>query len=303
MLGGRVQIDNQFAGSVRAAPSALDGFIRSGLLIRILAVQVSDRRKTTGPQRMEIRTMAAAKSNTKIAINCDMGESFGLYKMGDDEGLMPHITIANVACGFHASDPSVMAKTVRLAKQHNVKVGAHPSLPDLQGFGRREMKMRPEELTDCIVYQVGALKGFLEREGMQLYHIKPHGSLYGMAARSEEVAKAVADAAKVFSVPVMGMIGTLHEKVYQAEGLEFISEYYADLDYDDQGMVIITREHRAFDPKRSAERALRAVKEGVTLSVNGKEVRVRADCICVHSDTPNAVELAQTVKTAVADYL
>jgi 5-oxoprolinase (ATP-hydrolysing) subunit A len=252
---------------------------------------------------MEIRTMAAAKSNTKIAINCDMGESFGLYKMGDDEGLMPHITIANVACGFHASDPSVMAKTVRLAKEHNVKVGAHPSLPDLQGFGRREMKMRPEELTDCVVYQVGALTGFLEREGLELNHIKPHGSLYGMAARSEEVAKAVAAAAKVFNVPLMGMVGTLHEQVYQAEGLGFISEYYADLDYDDQGMVIITREHHAFDPKQAAERALRAVKEGVTVSINGKEVKVRADCICVHSDTPNAVELAETVKAAVADYL
>jgi len=106
--------------------------------------------------------MSAAKENAiKLAINCDMGESFGLYKIGDDEGMMPHITIANVACGFHASDPTVMAHTVRLAKRHNVKVGAHPSLPDLQGFGRREMKMRPEELTDCIVYQVGALKGFL----------------------------------------------------------------------------------------------------------------------------------------------
>jgi UPF0271 protein len=252
---------------------------------------------------MEIKTMAAAKSNTKIAINCDMGESFGLYKMGDDEGLMPHITIANVACGFHASDPSVMAKTVRLAKRHNVKVGAHPSLPDLQGFGRREMKMRPEELTDCIIYQVGAIKGFLEREGMELYHIKPHGSLYGMAARSEEVAKAVAEAAKVFNVPLMGMIGTFHEHVYPAEGLGFIAEYYADLDYGDDGMVIITREHHAFDPKQAAERALRAVKEGVTVSVSGKDVKVRADCICVHSDTPNAVELAETVKAAVADYL
>src|ERR1700736_4050929 len=175
--------------------------------------------------------MSAAKGNAiKLAINCDMGESFGLYKIGDDEGMMPHITIANVACGFHASGPAGMARPVRLAKRHNVKVGAHPSLPDLQGFGRREMKMRPEELTDCVVYQVGALKGFLEREGMQLYHIKPHGSLYGMAARSEEVAKAVADAAKVFDVPVMGMAGTMHEKVYTAEGLAFISEYYADLD-------------------------------------------------------------------------
>jgi len=231
-----------------------------------------------------------------------MGEGFGLYKLGDDEGLMPHISIANVACGFHASDPTVMACTVRLAKQYNVKVGAHPSLPDLQGFGRREMKMQPEELTNCIIYQVGALKGFLEREGMQLFHIKPHGSLYGMAARSQEVAKAVADAAKVFSVPVMGMVGTLHERVYAAEGLEFISEYYADLDYDDEGMVIITREHRAFDPKRAAERALRAVREGVTVSVSGKDVSVRADCICVHSDTPNAIELARAVKTALAEY-
>lgn len=247
--------------------------------------------------------MAAAKPNAKLAINCDMGESFGLYKMGDDEGLMPHITIANVACGFHASDPSVMAKTVRLAKKHGVKVGAHPSLPDLQGFGRREMKMRPEELTDCIVYQVGALKGFLEREGMELFHVKPHGSLYGMAARSRDVCKAIADAVKVFDVPVMGMAGTMHEQVYVAEGLEFLSEYYADLDYDDEGMVVITREHQAFDPKRAADRAVRAVKEGVAVSVNGKEVKVRADCICVHSDTPNAVALAQSVKTALAEYL
>jgi len=248
--------------------------------------------------------MPAARPNaTTLAINCDMGESFALYKMGDDEGMMPHITIANVACGFHASDPSVMAHTVRLAKRHNVKVGAHPSLPDLQGFGRREMKMRPEELTDCIVYQVGALKGFLEREGMALFHVKPHGSLYGMAARSLEVAKAVADAAKVFNVPVLGMAGTLHEQVYAAEGLQFISEYYADLEYADDGLLIITRQHHAVDPKRAAKRALRAVREGVVESANGKAVRVRADCICVHSDTPNAVEVAQAVKAAVAEYL
>src|ERR1700691_911068 len=112
--------------------------------------------------------MAGPRNARALAINCDMGEDFGLYKMGDDQAMMPHITIANVACGFHASDPTVMARTVALAHRHGVKVGAHPSLPDLQGFGRREMKMRPEELTDCIVYQVGALKGFLEREGIQL---------------------------------------------------------------------------------------------------------------------------------------
>ncbi len=247
--------------------------------------------------------MSAATPNAKLAINCDMGESFGLYKIGDDEGMMPYITIANVACGFHASDPTVMAKTVRLAKRHDVKVGAHPSLPDLQGFGRREMKMRAEELTDCIVYQVGALAGFLEREGMDLFHVKPHGSLYGMAAKSPEVAKAIADAVKVFKVPVLGMAGTQHEQVYTAEGLEFISEYYADLEYADDGTLIITREHHAVDPSRAAERALRAVKEGVAKSVNGGEVHVRADCICVHSDTPNAVEVARAVKAAVSQYL
>ena len=238
-----------------------------------------------------------------VTLNCDMGESYGNWRFGDDAGIMPHIDCANIACGFHASDFNHMRKTVQSAKKNGVKVGAHPSLPDLQGFGRREMKISREELANCIIYQVGALKGFLEREGMDLFHVKPHGSLYGMAAKSQEVAKAVADAAKVFNVPVLGMAGTLHEQIYTAAGLEFISEYYADLDYADDGTLIITREHHAVDPKRAAEGALRAVKEGVAKSVNGNNVHVRADCICVHSDTPNAVEVAQAVKTAVADYL
>ena len=247
--------------------------------------------------------MPARQNARPVAINCDMGESFGLYKMGDDDGMMPHITIANVACGFHASDPTVMARTVRLARQHGVKVGAHPSLPDLQGFGRREMKMRAEELTDCLVYQVGALKAFLDREGMTLFHVKPHGSLYGMAARSPEVAEAVAAAVKVFGVAVLGMAGTMHEKVYTQAGLPFIAEYYADLDYDDDGALIITREHHAVDPAKAAARALRAVEEGKVASINGREVSVRADSICVHSDTPNAVAVARAVKDAVAAYL
>lgn len=238
-----------------------------------------------------------------VGINCDMGESFGLYRMGDDAAIMSYITIANVACGFHASDPTVMARTVRLAKKHRVKVGAHPSLPDLQGFGRREMKMQPDELTDCILYQVGALTGFLEREGMPLNHIKPHGALYGMAARSEEVARAVAKAAGVFKVPLMGMAGTLHEKVYKAAGVPFISEFYADLDYAEDGSVIITREHEAVDPKAAAKRALRAVEEGKVKSVQGPDVRVRADCVCVHSDTPGAVEVAKAVHETLASYM
>jgi 5-oxoprolinase (ATP-hydrolysing) subunit A len=236
-------------------------------------------------------------------INCDMGEGFGLYKMGDDEAIMPLITVANVACGFHASDFNHMRRTVRLAKKDGVKVGAHPSLPDLQGFGRREMKIGREELVNCIIYQVGALKGFLEAEGMPLNHIKPHGALYGMAARMEEIAHAVCDAADVFKVPLMGMIGTCHERIYKARGHKFIAEFYTDLDYADDGSLIITREHQAKDPKDAADRSVRAIKEGKVKSVGGKDVAVRADAICVHSDTPNAVAIAVAVRDAVKPYL
>jgi UPF0271 protein len=232
-------------------------------------------------------------------INCDMGEAFGIYRIGDDEALMPLVSFANVACGFHASDFNHMRKTVRLAKQHHVKVGAHPSFPDLQGFGRRELKMPRDELTNCIIYQVGALKGFLEAEGVALNHIKPHGSLYGMAARSEEVAQAICDAADVFKVPLMGMIGTRHEIVYKARGHAFIAEFYADLEYNDDGSLIVTREHKAVDPAEAASRCLRAIAEGKTKSVNGCDVQVAADSICVHSDTPNAVEVARAVRDAL----
>ncbi len=236
-------------------------------------------------------------------INCDMGEAFGLYRMGDDQGLMPLIHAANVACGFHASDFNHMRSTVKLAKQHGVKVGAHPSLPDLQGFGRREMKIGREELANCIIYQVGALKGFLEAEGMVLNHIKPHGSLYGMAARLEDMAHAICDAADVFKVPLMGMINTCHETVYPARGHKFIAEFYADLDYNDDGGLIITREHAAVDEASAAAKSLRAIREGKVRAVGGKDVAVRADAICVHSDTPNAVAIALAVRAAVKPYL
>lgn len=236
-------------------------------------------------------------------INCDMGEGFGLYKIGDDAALMPLISVANVACGFHGSDFNHMRNTVVLARKNGVKVGAHPSLPDLQGFGRREMKIGREELANCLIYQVGALKGFLEAEGMKLNHIKPHGSLYGMAARMEETAHAVCDAADVFKVPLYGIVGTMHEKVYGERGHKLVSEFYADLDYSDEGATIITREHEAVDPALAASRCLRAIKEGRATSINGKELKVRADSICVHSDTPNAVDIATAVREAVMPYL
>lgn len=192
-----------------------------------------------------------------------------------------------------------MRSTVQLAKKHGVKVGAHPSLPDLQGFGRREMKIGREEMTNLLIYQIGALEGFLQAEGVELNHIKPHGSLYGMAARMDDIAHAICDAADVFKVPLYGMIGTLHETIYPARGHVFVSEFYADLDYTDAGGLIITREHAAKDEGKAAAACVRAIKEGKVTSVGGVDVTVRADSICVHSDTPNAVGLAQAVRAAI----
>ena len=238
-----------------------------------------------------------------LAINCDMGEGFGLYKMGDDEAIMPFISVASVACGFHASDPVVMRDTVRLAKKYGVAVGAHPSLPDLQGFGRREMKLERDELSACITYQVGALKAFLDAEGMPLNHIKPHGVLYGMAARDADVAEAICDAAEPFGVPLFGMANTLHEEIYRKRGFGFVPEFYVDLDYDGKGGLIITRQHVAWDPTEAAARTLRAVTEGVVRSVDGNDVPMRAESLCVHSDTPGAVEVAKAVYEILKPHL
>ncbi len=238
-----------------------------------------------------------------IDINCDMGESFSLYKMGDDEAIMPYITEANVACGFHGSDPNHMHKTVKLAKQHNVKIGAHFSLPDLHGFGRREMKIDREEMANIVIYQIGALREFLNMANVELAHLKPHGALYGMAAREEHIAQAICDASEHLEVPIFGLSGTLHEEIYTARGLDFRAEFFADLDYDDNGRLLITREHPALDPIKVGENALRAVRDGIVISANGKENPVRAETICIHSDTPNVLDIAKAVQTSLSDYL
>jgi UPF0271 protein len=146
-----------------------------------------------------------------VTLNCDMGESYGNWRFGDDAGIMPHIDCANIACGFHASDPWTMLKTVRLALSHGKQVGAHPSLPDREGFGRREMKLQPEELTAAFLYQIGALTGMLAAEGGRLSHVKPHGIIYGMAANDMDTARAIAAAVRPFGVPLFGMAGTCHE--------------------------------------------------------------------------------------------
>lgn len=227
-----------------------------------------------------------------LTINCDMGEGFGLYRMGDDAAMMPHIDLANVACGFHASDPPTMRATARLAKRYSVKVGAHPSLPDLQGFGRRAMVISPAEVTDLVTYQVGALKAFLDAEGVPLNHVKPHGALYGMAARDEKIASAIADAVLPFGVPILGMAFTAHETAYTRKGIEFVPEFYADLEYDGDGNLILSRVHDAVDPAKAAARVLRVIKENVVTNTAGKDIPVKATTVCVHSDTPAAVSIA-----------
>jgi 5-oxoprolinase (ATP-hydrolysing) subunit A len=235
----------------------------------------------------------------RMTINCDMGEGFGLYRLGNDEALMPFIDLANVACGFHASDPSIMRATVRLAKKHAVKVGAHPSLPDLQGFGRRAMVISPAEVVDLVTYQVGALKAFLDAENVPLNHVKPHGALYGMAARDEKIAGAIADAVRPFGVPVLGMAFTAHETVYRDKGIELVPEFYADLEYDGEGNLILSRVHDAVDPMKAAARVLRVMREHVVTTTAGQDIPVKATTVCVHSDTPAAASIAAELNRAL----
>lgn len=238
-----------------------------------------------------------------IDLNCDMGEAYSIYQCGDDEGIMPFITVANVACGFHASDPGVMRRTVALAKQHGVRVGAHPSYPDRDGFGRRRMDMSADELTACVMYQAGALKAFLAEQDMPLNHVKPHGALYGAAWHDEGVARAIAKAAKTLGAPLMGMSGTGHEKWYLDEGVDVIWETYVDLDYNDQGEVIITRHHDPVTEQAAVEQALRSARDGQVKSRTGALVNVKCETICVHSDTPGAVGIAQAVRAAIQPYM
>ncbi|GLQ72144.1 5-oxoprolinase subunit PxpA [Vibrio penaeicida] len=238
-----------------------------------------------------------------ININSDMGEGFGIYKLGDDEALMPYITEANVACGFHASDPNHMKHTVELAKRYGVKVGAHFSLPDLQGFGRRKMHLSQAELHNMIVYQIGALKGFLDMLGMPLNHLKPHGVLYGMAASDPEIAETIANIALHYQVPVFGLTGTCHEKVYKSKGVGFVAEFFTDLDYDQHGHLVITQTHEATDPNYAATRVKKAVEQGAVIATNGDEIPVVAQTVCVHSDTPNALDIAKAVNKTLQQHL
>lgn len=243
--------------------------------------------------------MLAAHRRSGILVNSDMGEAFGLHSFDNDQKLMPLIDVANVACGFHSGDPDTMDTTVALAKDNGVRVGAHPGLPDLVGFGRREMKLTPAEVESIIRYQVGALTGFLDKYDMPLNHIKPHGSLYGMLARDEDLMQGAVNVAKTYGVPVFGIAGSAHQRVADREGVEFVGELYVDLNYNSEGGLIILRRPERTDPAAAAERVRRVLEDGTVEAIDGTQLTIAFDSICVHSDTPNSPEVANAVRSAL----
>jgi UPF0271 protein len=231
-----------------------------------------------------------------VTINSDMGESYGIHSFGNDGALLPLVDAVNVACGFHAGDPVGIHETVAAAAAAGVAVGAHPGLPDPVGFGRREMALTPEEVRDLVLYQVGALRAFLDAEGLALSHIKPHGSLYGMVGRDDALMDAVCDVAVQYGVPVYGMTGTAHERVAERRGVPFVREFYVDLGYRQDGSLIIARRPHATPPELAAGRARLALADGEAETDAGTRIPVAFDSICVHSDTPNAVDVARAVR-------
>ncbi|UZE50919.1 5-oxoprolinase subunit PxpA [Rhodopseudomonas sp. P2A-2r] len=234
-----------------------------------------------------------------VTLNCDMGESFGPWRFGDDEGIMPFIDCANIACGFHAADPLTMRKTVDLAVSHGKAIGAHPSLPDKEGFGRREMRLTPDELRAAFVYQIGALSGFVRAAGTTLSHVKPHGIVYGMAAREMETALAIAEAVKVFDVPLFGMSGTCHEEAARTVGVPFIGEFFADLSYSPDGRLIIPRSHSAIDLSKASARLETALLDKQVAAIDGTMLPISFGTVCIHSDPPNARDVAAAVRSVL----
>ncbi len=238
----------------------------------------------------------------QININSDMGESFGRYVLGNDEELMRYVPSINVACGFHAGDPHVMRRTVRLAAQHEVELGAHVALPDLLGFGRRRMAIAPEELADCVTYQLGALQAFARAEGIAVRHVKPHGVLYAMIGEDEGYARAVLEAVASVDPELPLIVGGERPLELAAElGLTVTNEGYVDLAYQPNGYPVIERVKVAWEPADVAARAVRLVKERRATAVDGTELTVEVPTFCIHGDAPNAVEVARTVRRRLAE--
>ena len=238
-----------------------------------------------------------------IDLNCDMGESYGAWKMGDDAGIMPLISSANIACGFHGGDPATIRKTVRLAVDRGVAIGAHPSLPDIQGFGRRVMKISPQDMYDLVVYQAGAVEAFARAAGSNLHHIKCHGALYNMAATDEGLSEAMARAAKDLGVMVYTLSNSTMMKVVKGKGVRALGEVFADRGYSDDGTLAPRDRPGGMieDAAQSVRQALAMVEEGYLTSLSGKRVPVAADTLCLHGDQPGAVAFATQIRKAFAE--
>ena len=236
----------------------------------------------------------------EVDLNCDLGESFGNYTCGLDAEVIPHISSANVACGFHASDPLVMMKTVALAKRYGVSVGAHPGYPDLVGFGRRNMTVSPVELKAMVQYQIGALQAFCKAQGVALRHVKPHGAMYNMAAKDRKLADAICEAIGEVdsSLILLGLSGSQMLEAAKESGLPWASEVFADRAYEDDGSLtpralpgsVITDEEEAI------ARVLQMVQEGTVTARSGKTIPIQADSICLHGDGVKAVEFARRIR-------
>jgi UPF0271 protein len=220
-----------------------------------------------------------------VDLNADLGESFGRWTLGDDAALMAHITSANVAAGFHGGDPHVLRETVALAVENGVGIGAHAGLPDLVGFGRRRIAITPEELADLVLYQAGAVRAFAEVAGAELRHVKPHGAMYSMVVDDPELAAALCET--VAGLGVALLMPPQLAAAAAAAGIRFVPEGYVDLDYDEEGKLILERVKQPRDPAETAQRALRFASEG------------QVESICIHGDGPNAVELAAAVRSAL----
>ena len=240
----------------------------------------------------------------KIDLNCDMGESYGAWSMGADAGVMPHISSANIACGFHGGDPATIRKTVRLALDHGVAIGAHPSLPDLQGFGRRAMQISPQDMYDLVIYQAGAVEAFARAAGGRLHHVKCHGALYNMAAVDEGLSEAMARAVRdlggevmIYALSNSKMMDTVKKQKIRVAG-----EVFADRGYSDDGTLAPRDRPGGMieDAQQSVRQALAMIEEGYVTSLSGKRVPVCADTLCLHGDQPGAVTFAKELRSVFA---
>ena len=237
----------------------------------------------------------------KVDLNCDLGESFGRYRLGEQEEILKYVTSANVACGFHAGDPTVMRETVELAIANGVQIGAHPGLPDLNGFGRREMNITPQEAYDMVVFQIGALQGFLMTKGVTMQHVKPHGALYNMASVNRPIADAIAKA--VYDVsPKLILFGLASSELTaagEAIGLQTVHEVFADRTYQADGTLTSRKQENALitDETVAIAQVVKMVKEGTVTSVQGTIVALKAESICIHGDGAHAVEFARRART------